>query len=114
MFIQTWKKYLPVILFLMKRSSKGQQTLDMNLTDFDRAARGKKIKFNFSNIIFDNGRVNHDSNQTGLVTDLIMVLQQSEPAEILMQYQQFSFSMNIHCQLMITNITPFTGHAYNG
>ena len=109
MFIQTWKKYLPVILFLMKRSSKGQQTLDMNLTDFERAGRSKKIRLNFSNIIFDNGRVDHDSNHTGLVTDLIIVLQQSKPAEILMQYQQFSFSMNIRCQLMITNTTPLVG-----
>ena len=115
MFVQTWKKYLPVIVFLMKRSSKGQQTLDMNHTDFERAARGKKIRLNFSNIIFDNGRVDHDSNHTGLVTDLIMVLQQSKPAEILMQYQQFSFSMNINCQLMITNTTPFIGsHAHSG
>ena len=87
----------------------------MNLTDFERASLGKKIRLNFSDIIFDNGRVDHDSNQTGLVTDLIMVLQQSKPAEIMMQYQQFSFSMNINCQLMITNTTPFIGgHAYNG
>ena len=114
MFIQTWKKYLPVIVFLMKRSSKGQQTLDMNVTDFERASRGKKIRLNFSNIIFDNGRVDHDSNHTGLVTDLVMVLQQSKPAEILMQYQQFSFSMNVNCQLMITNTTPFIGSHANG
>lgn len=115
MFIQTWKKYLPVILFLMKRSSKGQQTLDMNLTDFERASGGKKIRLNFSNIIFDNGRVDHDSNHAGLVTDLIMVLHESKPAEILMQYQQFSFSMNINCQLMIINTTQFTGNRiHNG
>ena len=34
MFLQTWKKYLPVIILLMKRSEKGEQVLDMNYTDF--------------------------------------------------------------------------------
>ena len=109
MFIQTWKKYLPVIVFLMKRSSRGEQTLNMNLIDFERATGGKKIKLNFPVITLDNGRSDNDVKQPALVTDLILVLQQSKPAEVLMQYQQFSFSMNINCQLMITNTTPFIG-----
>ena len=40
MFLQTWKKYLPVIILLMKRSEKGEQVLDMNYTDFQRATGG--------------------------------------------------------------------------
>jgi len=109
MFTQTWKKYLPVILFLMKRSARGEQTLDMNQTDFERAAGGKKIKLNFSSITLNNGRTDYDAKLPALVTDLIMVLQQSKPAEILMQHQQFNFSMNLNCQLMITNTTQFIG-----
>ena len=105
MFIQTWKKYLPVILFLMKRSLRGEQTLDMNFTDFERAAGGKKIKLNFPSITLNNGRADYDAKLPPLVTDLILVLQQSQSAEILMQHQQFSFSMNPNCQLMITNTT---------
>ena len=108
MFIQTWKKYLPVILFFMKRSVKGEQILDMNLTDFERATGGKKIKLNFSTITLNNGRVDFDARYPVLVTDLIFVLQQSEPAGILMQHQQFNFSMNLNCQLLITNTTQFT------
>jgi len=107
MFIQTWKKYLPVILFLMKRSAKGEQTLDINFTDFERAAGGKKIKLNFSTLTLNNGQANHGAKHPDLVTDLIFVLQQSKPAEIMMQYQQFNFSMNLNCQLMISNTTQF-------
>ena len=50
MFSQTWRKYLPVIILLMKRSGKGEQVLSMNHTDFERAAGGKKIKFTFSDL----------------------------------------------------------------
>ena len=106
MFLQTWKKYLPVIVFLMKRSIKGEQTLDMNLTDFERAAGGRKIRLNFSTITLDNGKTDHHAKHPVLVADLIQVLQESKPAEVLMQYQQFNFSMNANCQLMITNTTP--------
>jgi len=34
MFTQTWKKYLPVILIMLKRSVNGDQSLSMNHTDF--------------------------------------------------------------------------------
>lgn len=108
MFLQTWKKYLPVIVFLMKRSSRGEQTLDMNLTDFERAAGGRKMKLNFSAITLDNGRADLHAKHPALVTDLITVLQESKPAELLMQFQQFKFSMNVNCQLMITNTTTIT------
>ncbi len=105
MFTQTWKKYLPVIIFLMKRSSRGEQTLDMNLIDFEKATGGKKVKLNFPAITLNNGRMGYDARHTGLVNDLVLVLQESKPAEILMQYQQFNFSMNSNCQLTITNST---------
>ena len=106
MFLQTWKKYLPVIVFLMKRSTKGEQTLDMNLTDFERAAGGRKVKLNFSTITLNNGKADNHAKHPVLVADLITVLQESKPAELLMQNQQFNFSMNVNCQLVITNTTP--------
>lgn len=109
MFTHTWKKYLPVILFLMKRSARGEQTLDMNVIDFERAAGGKKIALKFSPITLNNGRLDQNAEHPVLVTDLILVLQQSKPAEILMQHQQFNFSMNVNCQLMISNMTQFIG-----
>jgi len=107
MFIQTWKKYLPVIVFLMKRAIKREQVLDMNLIDFERATGGKKVKLNFPAITLSNGRVDYDGKYPDLVANLLLVLKESESAGILMQYQQFNFSMNLNCQLMISNTTPF-------
>ena len=112
MFIQTWKKYLPVIVFLMKRPSRGAQTLDMNFIDFERATGGKKIKLNFGSITVSNGRINSDIKHPDLISNLILVLQENKPAEILMQYQQFDFSMNTNCQLVITNSTELVGNSY--
>ena len=105
MFIQSWRKYLPVIVILMKRSATGEQILDMNHTDFVRAAGGKKIKLSFSTITLENGRVDNPANHPALVTDLIKELQENKVARQLMQDHQFSFRMNMNCQLTIKNIT---------
>ena len=106
MFLQTWKKYLPVITLLMKRSDKGEQVLDMNYTDFQRAAGGKKIKLSFSNFRITNGRTNYESKVNALATDLVVVLQENEQTGKLMRDKSFEFSMNSSFQLMIRNTTP--------
>ena len=105
MFSQTWKKYLPVIILLMKRSGKGEQVLKMNHTDFERAAGGKKIKFTFSDLSLDNGRINHRVKHTALANDLSTLLLENDQSKILMRDQLFEFSMNSEFQLIIKNNT---------
>jgi len=75
MFLQTWNKYLPVIKILLKRSVNGEQTLDMNSSDFHRASGGKKIKYTFS-IQLIKGRVQAGENFPPIARDLVSVLQQ--------------------------------------
>ena len=105
MFLQTWKKYLPVIILLMKRSDKGDQVLDMNYTDFQRATGGKKTKLTFSSLQLDNGRTNYDANNTQLAKDLILVLQENEQTGSMLRQKQFEFSVNANFQLTIRNTT---------
>ena len=105
MFLHTWRKYLPVIILLMKRSGKSEQVLNMNQTDFERAAGGKKAKLTFSNLKLDNGRTNYDSNYSPLAKDLIAVLQENEQTGAMMRQKQFEFSLNSSFQLTITNTT---------
>lgn len=107
MFTQTWKKYLPVIILLMKRSTNGEQVLDMNYTDFEKAAAGKKIKLNFSNVTMNNGRIDLDSKYPALVNEFILALKQNQQAEMLMRHKRFEFSMNSAFQLIIRNTTPY-------
>lgn len=106
MFSQTWKKYLPVIILLMKRSGKGEQVLDMNHTDFERAAGGKKIKLTFSDLQLDNGKINYRAKHTALAKDLSVLLQEDDQSKLLIRDQQFEFSMNSGFQLKIKNNTP--------
>lgn len=106
MFRQTWKKYLPVITILMKRSSAGEQTLSMNHTDFERAAGGRKIKFNFSGLVLENGRIDYNSKHAPLAKDLVLVLQENEPTRKLLQKQLFEFAMTSEYKLVINNKTP--------
>ena len=105
MFNQPWKKYLPVIIILMKRSGSGEQILHMNHTDFERAAGGRKIRFTFSNLQLNNGRVNLAKHMP-LATDLTIVLQENEVSKILIRDQHFEFTMNKEFQLIIKNNTP--------
>jgi hypothetical protein len=106
MFVQTWRKYLPVIILLMKRSGKGEQVLDMNHTDFERAAGGKKIKMTFSDLQLDNGRLNFHAKHAALAKDLSLLLQENEQSRMLIRDKLFQFSMNSSFQLIIRNNTP--------
>ncbi|HEX6847753.1 MAG TPA: hypothetical protein VF144_12285 [Chitinophagaceae bacterium] len=105
MFQQTWKKYLPVILLLMKRSDKGQQVLDLSYVDFQRATGGKKTKLSFSKLRLENGRTPYDANNTQLAKDLILALQENELTGNMLRHKQFEFSVNSDFQLTIRNVT---------
>lgn len=107
MFTQTWKKYLPIIIFLMKRSAKGDQVLDMNFTDFERASGGKKVKLSFTDLVLNNGRSETGQKHSPLANDLILVLQENKDAVSMMNYKQYEFAMNNDFQLTIKNTTPY-------
>ena|SRR5688500_1051152 len=105
MFTQTWNKYLPIIKILMKRSVNGDQVLDMNSTDFQRAAGGRKVKYTFSFSLL-KGRPQMASTISPLAKELITVLQEDEMTRKLIRAQDFDFSMNNSFQLHIKNSTP--------
>ena len=105
MFTQTWKKYLPIIIILLKRSGGEPQTMQTNFSDFERAAGGRKIKFNFSNMQLNNGRQNYGEKLPIVATDLIQVLQESVSVTGLLKNQNFLFAMDSNMALTITNKT---------
>ncbi len=106
MFTQTWKKYLPVIVILLKRSASGAQTLNMNNTDFERAAGGRKIKYSFSQLQLNNGRINTAVKQLPLAKEFAVLLQEDELTRKLLAGQNFEFSMSNDFLLTIKNNTP--------
>ena len=107
-FTETWKKYLPVIVLLMKRADKSEQVLDMNHTDFQHAAGGKKVKFTFPEIQLQNGRIDNAEKLPTLASDLLALIQENDRARWITAGQLFEFSMNSNFQLKIKNITSET------
>jgi len=105
MFLQTWNKYLPVIKILLKRSVNGEQTLDMNSSDFQRASGGKKVKYTFS-IPVIKGRVPAGETFPPVAKDLVSVLQQDNIAYRFLQQNELEMSVNSDFQLFIKNNTP--------
>jgi len=106
MFSHVWKKYLPVIIILLKRSVTGEQTLSMNPSDFQRAAGGRKIKYSFANMQLTNGRINNTVKHQPLAREFAVTLQEDEIIRKFLQHKHFEFSMNNSFQLSIKNNTP--------
>ncbi len=104
MFSQTWKKYLPVISILIKRSSQGEQVLALNNTDFDRAAGGRKIKYSFTHLQLNKGRINTDHKHTPFAKEFSVVLQEDENVQRLIAPLSLEFTLNNQLQLTIKNL----------
>jgi len=105
MFSQAWKKYLPVIVILMKRSSTGEQSLDMNRTDFERAAAGRKAKLSFT-INLHKGRIQNITNPPPVARELSILLQEDDTTRTMIRQYDFGFTMTSGFQLLIRNTTP--------
>ena len=103
MFTQPWKKYLPVIRILLKRSLRTDQTLDMDESDFKRAG-AKKVKFTFSAVI-TNGRLSGPA-VSPLASDFCAVLLQDDLVIEFLRNKTIMFTTLNNFQLQIKNITP--------
>ncbi len=103
MFTQTWKIYLPVIVILLKRAANGDQTLSMNHTDFERAAGGKKVKYHFSDLQINKGKISTLVKQNAAAKDLATLLTEEDTTASLMRAGHFEFSMSSGFILHIRN-----------
>ncbi len=105
MYTYTWKKYLPVIRLLLKRSATAEQTVSLNRTDFEKTTKLRKPACSFS-VEIVKGRLTTINNQSVPAKDLIEILQEDEIAKTLMRQNQYAVSLNSDFILSIKNITP--------
>jgi len=101
MFTQTWRKYLPVIQILLKRSSQGDQLLQMNHTDFERAAAGRKIRYSFNNLELVNARMNNQLKQPPFAKEFAAFLLEDENMKRFLMDKHVEFSMTNNFSLSI-------------
>jgi len=89
----------------LKRSLKSEQKLEMNSTDFMRAAGGRKVKFSFS-FALHNGKVQNLESAPPLGRDLVDALQDDKISSQFVKTNHLEFTMNKNFELLIKNTTP--------
>ena len=102
MYVHVWNKYLPIIKILMKKSAAGNQTLDLNRIDFERAGSGRKAGYKF-NIEFVNGRVSNIISGSPLASDLAAVLLNDPASRAILTTADITISLNTKFQLSFKN-----------
>lgn len=105
MYNHIWKKYLPIIKILMKKSATGNQVLDLNRVDFERAGTGRKAGYKFT-IEFTDGKVGNVISGSILAMHLASVVLEDDGAKQILQENNYEVSLNTKFQLSIKNVTP--------
>lgn len=104
MYTITWKKYLPVIRLLLKKSAVAEQTMTLNRTDFERNTRLRKPVCAFD-IELVNGRLSK-LNPAIQVKSLMEVLAQDDATILLLRRKHYAISLSSDFVLRIKNTTP--------
>jgi len=103
MYNHIWKKYLPIIRILMKKSVTEEQVLDLNRIDFERAGTGRKAGYKFK-IEFTDGKVSNVISGSTLAMHLAQVILEDDAAQQILNEHNFEISLNTKFQLTIKNV----------
>lgn len=100
MYHQIWKKYLPIVRILMKKSDSEAQVLDLNRIDFERAGKTRKSGYRFK-IELVHGKVDNILSGSALAQQFAEVLLEDEAAKEIIADKDFEINMNTKYQLTI-------------
>ncbi|MBD0286993.1 MAG: hypothetical protein ICV65_14930 [Flavisolibacter sp.] len=100
MYTQLWGKYLPVIRILLKRSVAGEQTLNLNVTDFERAGVFRKSGNKFD-LFFSNGRAGNTVIKPVLAKELSDMLLEDKTVKDLFAQNDYQITMATNYRLGI-------------
>jgi len=103
MYTQTWDKYLPVIRILLKRAITEDQILQLNTSDFQKAATVRKIGHKFT-IGFRNGKSDNIVGLPDIAKNLSSVLLYDPAVKELLRQNAYTISFDAKCQLTLRKI----------
>ncbi|HEU5366143.1 MAG TPA: hypothetical protein VFU62_11455 [Hanamia sp.] len=103
MYNHIWKKYLPIIKILLKKSLAEEQVLTLNRIDFERAGTGRKAGYKFK-IEFTDGKVGNVISGSALAMQLAQVIMEDDSVKEILNEHNFQVSLNTRFQLIIKNI----------
>ena len=103
MYNHIWKKYLPIIKILMKKSNTEDQVLTLNRVDFERAGTGRKAGYKFV-IKFTDGKVGNVISGSPLAMHLAQVILEDDAAKQILNENNYDVSLNTKFQLTIKHV----------
>jgi|SRR6185312_7907362 len=103
MYNHIWKKYLPIIKILMKKSLTEDQILTLNRIDFERAGTARKSGYKFK-IDFIEGKVGNVISGSLLAMHLAQSILEDEAAKDILNEHNFEIVLNTKFQLIIKNL----------
>ena len=103
MYNHIWKKYLPFINIQLKRSAGGEQVLELNRGDFERAGTGRKAGYKFM-IEFTEARVSNVISNSQLALNLAAVMLENEATKEILRNSHYTISLNTKFQLITKNL----------
>ena len=110
MYTYTWKKYLPVIRLLLKKSLVADQFVTLNRIDFEKNSKARKPSCSFD-IEVINASLNQQTQSTA-AKNLIDILMEDPAAKTLLRQNHFAIKLSSAFELTIRNIprveTPAT------
>lgn len=102
MYTYTWKKYLPVIRLLLKRSVTGEQVVSLNRIDFEKGSRARKPSVSFE-IELINGRLK-SLKAPASAKDMLDILLADDIAKKLLRGNHFIITLTSDFELRLKHI----------
>jgi len=99
-YLQTWKKYLPVIRLHLKRSVNEEQQFKLNITDFESAGERGKSGYTF-NLQMENGKVKNNISGSAVARDLFESLKNDDIIKAFLQDKSVKISVGKSFMLSI-------------
>ena len=111
-YLQTWKKYLPVIRLHLKRSLNEDQSFKLNITDFESAGDRGKSGYTF-NLQMENGKPTNNISGSAVARDLYEALKADEATKAILQGRSVKISVGKSFMLNIktTHIATYKPEA---
>ncbi|MET0637643.1 MAG: hypothetical protein ABWZ25_16560 [Chitinophagaceae bacterium] len=102
MYTYTWRKYLPLIRLLLKKSAAGTQTVALNQTDFLKFSKSRKPALTFT-IDIREGKYSV-LKLASIAAELLEILMEDPASRTLIRAGHYNLTLAKNYQLVITNL----------
>jgi len=110
MYVHVWRKYLPILKILLKRSATGDQVFNVDRFDFEKINKASKLSCSFT-MTLAKGRLT-PLNPPVAGKDLVEMLKEDDTSTDLLRNNHYAIAMNSKFELQIKNVNPVQEDAH--